>query len=528
MNDSWQRLREGFSRLTTGQRIQLALAALTTAGLVWGISSYATRVRYGVLFSQLERDDAAAVVSSLRERNVAYRLEAGGTAIEVPIERVDELRLELAGEGLPPGGGVGFEIFDKPSFAVSDFVQNVNYRRALERELGRTIQSLGAVQSARVHLALPPESPFADEKREPSASVVVRLRSGGTLSSGQVRAISQLVASGVEGMRHEMVSVIDGEGRMMSEGGGGDDQALSSGQLDSKRTIERGIESTLVSILEPVVGPGRVRARATVELNMSRVQRVEESWDPNVAVIRSEQKSRSKQGTASNGGIPGTASNLPGGEGGATGGPGNQQETQNSTTNFELNKTVATIAEPVGALTRQSVAVVVDHSMVEATGADGTATRTPTPRSPEEMTKITDLVRAAVGIDAKRGDVLIVENVPFDDQLLQSGEPAGPGWEMWVGIARYAALPIAVLLLALLVVRPGIAAVRAMRPETAGASGGTLTVGELQARLRAGGAIPSASGEAPALKRKLIEAAQEDPRAAALVIKSWLDTSRRS
>src|SRR6185503_368487 len=289
-------LQTAAARLTTRQKVQILGGVAATVAVVWGLSVYANRIRYGVLFSNLRQDDAAPVIAALKEKHVAFRLAPGGSAIEVPVEQVDELRMELAGDGLPRGGGVGFEIFDKPSFGVSDFVQNLNYRRALERELARTIQGLDVVETARVHLALPPQSVFAGERREPSASVVVRLRSGRGLSSNQVGAITHLVASGVEGMDPAHVSVIDGDGRMLSEGGGAEGtDALSASQMDGKRAMETGIESTLVAILEPVVGKGRVRASATVELNMSRVQKVEETYNPDSAVVRSEQKTKTRR-----------------------------------------------------------------------------------------------------------------------------------------------------------------------------------------------------------------------------------------
>jgi flagellar M-ring protein FliF len=522
MNDFLPRLREVLERLTPRQKVQIVLAALATGALIWGVSAYATRVRYGVLFTRLERDDAAAVLAALEERRVAYRLAAGGTIVEVPVEHVDRLRLELAGEGLPPGGGVGFEIFDKPAFGLSDFVQNVNYRRALERELARTIQSLESVESARVHLALPPESVFADEARRPSASVVVRLRSAGTLAPTRVRAIAHLVASGVEGLDAADVSVIDGQGRMLSDGGDAGDTALSATQLEARRSMERNIETTLLSILEPVVGAGRVRARATVELNMARVQRTEETYDPNSAVVRSETKDKSRQTGAGPGGIPGTASNLPGSGPAVDAGSATREESQRTTTNFELSRTVSTIAEPVGTLERQSVAVVVDNATPAAAAGGEPATATE-PRSAEEMEKITGLVRAAIGIDEKRGDVLIVQNVPFDGNALTAA-PSGGAFDRdtWLRALRYLSLPLAVLLLAFLVIRPGIAALRGAR-EAAPTLAAVPTVAHLQARL-----AQQSLGEAESpLRRKLIEVAREDPKTAALVVKAWLEESRK-
>jgi flagellar M-ring protein FliF len=531
MASSLDALRQAAGRLSTRQRVQIVLAAVATAGLVWAVSVYATRTRYAVLFGNLRSEDAAPVLAALKERRVPYRLEAGGSVIEVPAERVDELRLELAAEGLPRGGGVGFEIFDKPAFGVSDFVQNVNYRRALERELGRTIQSLDVVESARVHLALPPESVFAGERREPSASVVVGLKPGRSLTPNQVGAIAHLVASGVEGLDPSRVSVIDGHGRMLSDGSGAESaEALSSAQLEAKRAIEANLEARLLSILEPVVGAGRVRARATVELKLARVQKVEESYDPDSAVVRSELKTKTRRSGGGPAGVPGTASNLPA-ESAPVAVPagGAAEESQSSTTNFEINKTVATIAEPPGSVSRQSVAVVVDNALQETTGAEGKPERRSVPRTEEEMRKISDLARAAAGIDEKRGDTLIVENIPFEATAATAGTgEEGGGSDRWapiLEIARQAVLPVAVILIALLIVRPALSALRGLKGGGAAAGAGPLpTVAELQARL-ARGELVAAGGPAADLRRRLLEAARENPEAAALVVRGWLGSS---
>lgn len=521
MPNSLEDIRNSFNQLTTGQKLRLVVAALATLGLVWGMVQYATRIRYDALFTGLSADDAAGVVASLREQNVPYRLSSGGRVIEVPVEQIDELRMGLAGEGIPRGGGVGFEIFDKPAFGLSDFVQNVNYQRALERELGRTIQSLDSVESARVHLALPPESVFADEKQEASASVVVRLKGAGSLPADRVRAVAHLVASGVEGLDPARVSVVDSNGRMLLDGESDDnDQSLSATQLDAKQTMEKRIESILVAILEPVVGPGKARARATVQLETSRVERVEERYDPNGAVVRSEQKSKMRNEGSATGGVPGTESNLPGGTnvGSASGG---KQDSQTSTTNFEINKTISTIAEPRGTLLRQSVAVVIDHGSSATQDANGNEARESVPRSDEEMRKIRDLVRAAVGIDETRGDVLTVENIPFDETLAPGAQvEQGLDWvHLTIQIVRYGALPLAALLIALLVVRPGIAVLRSLRGAT-GSPQGAPTIAQLQASLGRGELATAEGGGR--LRRRLIEATAEDPEAAALVLRGWL------
>jgi flagellar M-ring protein FliF len=303
---------------------------------------------------------------------------------------------------------------------------------------------------------------------------------------------------------------------MLSEGGGEDGaDALSASQLDAKRSMESGIEATLVTILEPVVGKGRVRASATVELNMARVQKVEETYNPDSAVVRSEQKSKTRRQGGGTGGIPGTASNLPTGTPVAAAGSSTADESQTSTTNYEIDKVVSTIAQPAGQLVRQSVAVVVDNAPAASKDAK------PAPRSDEEMRKITDVVRAAAGIDEDRGDLLIVANSPFDETASVAAElqaESADRWHSLIQVARYLALPLAVLLVVFLVIRPAIGALRSVRAPAALGAGAPPTIAELQASLAGGGAPGGGK-----LRRQLMDAAATDPEAAALVVRGWLD-----
>jgi len=526
MGQTIENLKAILDRLTPGQKFRIVFALVATVAVIWGVSAYATRIRYEVLFTGVEPEESARIVEELKSRNVPYEVSAGGRVIEVSGRRIDELRMQLAGEGFPRGGGVGFEIFDKPAFGLSDFVQNVNYRRALERELARSVQSLESVESARVHLALPPKSLFAGEEREPSASVVVKLHGRGSLSGDRVRAITYLVASGVEELESSRVSVVDSEGRMLTDGSE-DGEALSASQMEAKHAMEARIENVLVEILEPVVGAGNVRARATVELETASIERIEERYDPNGAVVRSEQKNKTKASGGSGGGVPGTASNVPGGSPAGVQ-SGTSQDSQQSMTNFEINKTISTIDEPRGTLLRRSVAVVVDNVVKKPTDGDSAAGADPAamasvPRTAEEMRKITSLVRAAVGIDESRGDVLIVENFPFDDDLdgLATTFDEGLDWVSLIGpILRYLTVPLAVALIALFIVRPGIGAIRSLKAPAAMGSG-PMTVGQMQAQLGDGMALDAGGGSQ--LRQKLIEAAGEDPAAAALIVKGWLD-----
>jgi flagellar M-ring protein FliF len=260
-------------------------------------------------------------------------------------------------------------------------------------------------------------------------------------------------------------------------------------------------------------------------VNMTRVQKVQETYDPNGAVVRSEQKSKARGAQSAGGGAPGTASNLPGQPAVASGGAASGDESQSSTTNFEINKTVATITEPVGGLRRQSIAVVVDNSPPRRGAEDGAAPATVAPRSDEEMRKITDLVRAAAGIDEERGDILIVQNIPFEEMAPETGAGGGDGrWLLWLQVARYAMLPLAVLLVWFLAIRPGIAALRAPRAAVPASPAGPPTIAQMQAQLAQVGAGDDAGA---GLRRRLIEAARQEPQAAAVVLRGWLDEGGR-
>ncbi|MFQ5719034.1 MAG: flagellar basal-body MS-ring/collar protein FliF [Acidobacteriota bacterium] len=500
---AWQQIRDIVARLTVGQKVGIVLAALTTMGLIWGVVSIAGHEHYEIVYADLDPGDATDIAARLREENIPYRLSPGGRAIEVPVSRVDEARLTLSGAGLPRGGGAGFEMFDNSTFGMSDFVQNVNYRRALERELERTIERLDDVARARVHVAVPSESLFADEKRTAKASVVVELRGGRGLGAEEVAAISHLVSSAVDGMTPQKVSIVDTAGRVLSDGeGDGSMPALTASQLGLKAETEHQLMAKMIGILEPIVGAGRVRARADVTLDFTRVQRTEEIFDPEGSVVRSEQKTKEKRQGARPGGAPGVASNLPPGSAPRTG-AGSLDESSKKTVNYEVNRTVRNITEPVGAIKRLAVAVVVDNPS-SAAAADGAAGEGAGRRTEEEMRQITALVKAAVGYNEERGDVLTVENVPFDTgppEALPTSAP-GPGRRFWIEVTRYAALVIVALIILMFVIRPAQRAVRAaLIPAGAG-----------------GGATALVPHDVESMRRRLIDLTANEPEGAARVL----------
>jgi flagellar M-ring protein FliF len=370
------------------------------------------RVNYAPLFTNLSAQDGAAVVKELDAAKIPYVIAGGGTAIEVPSGLVHSTRLKLAGKGVPAGGGIGFEIFEKTPFGMSEFTQQVNYLRALQGELSRTINSLSAVQSSRIHLALPSRSNFLGQEEKPSASVVVDLRPGYHLSPDQVQGIVNLVASSVPKLSAEKVTVIDSSGRPLKEiaPGAANSEAEKLNQLKLKH--EQELERRIETMLDPVLGPGKVVVRANVLVNPQETQMTKEQFDPQNRVVRSQRQAVDDTGLKA-GGVPGVQSNIPGGDAGRTAAETGSKRSSEMVT-YEVGRTTSRILEPRGQVQKLSVAVLVDGTYQQDKYI---------PRTKEEIEVIKGMVKRAVGFDADRGDEIDVANVPFK---IQSGAPAQP------------------------------------------------------------------------------------------------------
>lgn len=506
------------ARILAGTTLAVALAA----GL-W-LSLRSAYEPYAMLFAQMEREDAGAVVAKLKEMRVPYRVTAEGTAIEVPEPRVHEVRLELASAGLPRGGGVGFEGFDNMRLGATEFEQRVLYRRAMEGELARTIGGIAAVKSARVHLVLPERSVFAARREPASASVIVKLRPARTLGPSEVGGIVHLVAAAVPGLSSDRVTLVSSEGIALHRSrsgagaeGSGSGVDLGDPEAHPARVLETSLEERARAQLERVLGPGHVDVRVSAEMDLSRVERTEDHYDPASTVLRSEEATREHAagGTEDTvAGVPGAESNLPGGkpEGAAGAGAGAGAVLREThTRNWEVNHVQEKRVSTSGTIRRLTVAVVVDG----VPGAEGKTV----PVKVEDLDKLSKLVRSAVGADEKRGDVVTVEQVRFQEPEAQpvaaapvsivSRLPAPV--RKWGAVGAVAALVLFFFAFAVLVRR---ARRRAEPLETIA--------------LPAPGPEPELLPEGPSpaqMREEAVRQARLDPATASLVVKYWLGSA---
>src|SRR3989475_11560768 len=372
------------------RRLVLATTAVGSLVAVLALAWWVQRPLYRPLFTNLAGQDASAIVEALRAEKAPFWLEDGGRAILVPAERLYELRLTLASRGLPEGGGVGFELFDRQTLGQTDFLQRSNYQRALQGELARTISGLGGVESARVHLALPERSLFVGEDRRPSASVVVKLAPGRALSGAQIDGIVPLGAASVEGLAADGVTVVDEGGRMLTtDRRGGETVGAWSGALEMQASIERQLAERVESMLAAVVGRDKAVARVAATLEAARVERTEETYDPERTALRTQRTTREQTTGARTGG------GASGGEANLTHHPepeGPRNERRDESQSYEVSKVVSHTVAPAGVVKQLSVAVLIDGTYTVAGAA-----REFTPRPAEEVARLKELVKNAVG-----------------------------------------------------------------------------------------------------------------------------------
>lgn len=549
-NNPITNMQQRFARLPQKNKVGILVGIPLLIAMLASLLMWANQTSYRVLFSGLNDQDGGAIVEALTQMKVPYEFNTAGTAILVPSDKVYDTRLALASQGLPKGTVSGFEAMDNQKLGITQFQEQVNYQRALEGELVRSIQSISAVQSARVHLAIPKPSIFIREKQTPSASIVLNLFGSRTLSEPQINGIVHLVASSLPGMNPEDVSIVDQSGRLLT-GKTQLESGLNPTQLAYTNQIEQSLTSRIVDILTPVFGSENVRATVTANMDYSTSERTDEIYKPNgdttQATIRSQQISESNDGTSSNPqGVPGVMANTPPGAAAANIGQNPQQALANgnnapaqtnsssrkdSTVNYEVDKSVQYTKAQVGKIERLSAAVVVNFKTI----TDPKGETRQVPLTPEEITQLDNLVKQAIGFDEKRGDAVNVVNQAFT----KIEEESIPMWaqQETMDLAKSLGLPIGIALIAAILVfglfRP------MMKPADINAydDGPELLPGqrtpllanrvgddndvELLEQLQREGTLPGMNRQEKL--EKLRELAKEHPQIVANIVKNWVN-----
>ncbi|WLI87983.1 flagellar basal-body MS-ring/collar protein FliF [Massilia sp. R2A-15] len=461
-----------FLQTSFGRNIALGVGAAIVVAVMVAVWMWSQQPEYRVLFSNFTDRDGGAITASLDQMAVKYKFSEGGSAILVPANQVHDIRLKLAAQGLPKGGNVGFELMENQKLGVSQFLEQVNYQRSLEGELARSIQSLAAVSAARVHLALPKPQVFVRDQQKPTASVLLNLQTGRTIDAAQVSAIVHLVASSVPELPPSNVTVVDQAGNLLSDTTKpASGKNLDPNQLKYVTALQEGIVKQVESLITPLVGQGNVRAEATADVDFAQVDTAAEMYKPNsppaASAIRSQQSSEAATAAAGASGVPGALSNQPPGTATAPiagGAPapapaaGAGPNRKDSTTNYEVDKTVRYEQKPMGGLKRLSVGVVVNYRRLVD---PKTGKVTIKPLTAAEVAQINDLVKEAMGYSKERGDTLNVTNAPFDgvDKPAEA-PPAQPWWkdpemqELARQVAKYVAAGAVLLFLYFRILRP--------------------------------------------------------------------------
>jgi len=408
------------------QKLGLMVAVAATVALLAGLWMWGQTPDFRVLYANMSERDGGAVIEALQQQNIPYKFSEGGTLM-VPADKVHEVRLNMASQGLPKGGTVGFELMENQKFGTSQFLEQINYQRALEGELARSVQTMASVANARVHLAIPKPTVFVKEKQKPSASVVLALNAGRSLDEGQVNAIVHLISSSVPDMPSQNVTVVDQSGTLLSAARDGTGQMLDATQLKYVRQVETDYVKRIEDILSPITGIQNIRAQVTASLDFAVSEQTSEMYKPNQppneGAVRSLQSSEILDGIKTAGGVPGALSNQPPVPAtaplvtpttavpAANGGTSANNSHKEMTTNYEVDRTIQHTKMPTGNIKRIAVAVVLNNRSV--TDKDGKVVSTP--YTDDEKAQITLLVKEAVGFEEKRGDTLNLLNSAFND-----------------------------------------------------------------------------------------------------------------
>jgi len=550
MDKVLEQIRAFLRGLTINQRFLLAGSAALVGLIIWLFVRLFAAADFKNLYTGLDPTDTQKIVARLTLENIPYQLSSDGTSIDVPVDRIDRVRIEMASQNLPHTGRMGFELFDKPNWSSSDFSERVNYQRALEAELERTIETMDTVESARVHLVLPRESLFTTEERPAKAAVVVKLRTQ-RLADETVNSIANLVASAWENLSPDDVTIVSADGRLPLTAGRSSGGPARRGLSDLETTIAERIVDTLA----PVIGAEHVKSSVTIDYNPDSGDITQEVYDPNATAVLTSQVSEDQTTGAAPIGIPGTTSNVPSAPPAppAANAPaaansaqqkpaGVSQGMRSESKTFAVSKTVHHTLEPAGQIKHLAAAVLIDDS-VEVKEVGGKPQETRRKRTPEEMKQLEALVRAAIGFNAQRGDELSLQNVSCQVPPVET--PAAPTAvqrtlriiEPWMGLLRYAGVILLFLLIYMLVLRPVknqvLATIRALpersQQEALPGAGGKaprkipMTGAELESELQK--ELSDTNSEvmrAVVLKRHLVEKVKKEPENATRLIQGWV------
>jgi flagellar M-ring protein FliF len=511
-------LRDFALGLTARQRMLLGGGALLVAVVLFTFVHLLAKPEMTALYSNMEPADAQALGQRLALKNISYQLSQDGKSVLVPADRLDAARLEIASQGAPGSGRLGFELFDKTNWASSDFDDKVNYQRALEGELERTIQAMSDVEAARVHLAIPPDSIYSGQDRPAKAGVILKLKDH-HLSAALRSAVQRLVSSAVDKLDPQSVAVVDAEA--------GGSSGASAQSASEERSAEENLADRLVHTLEPVVGGDHVRATVHAEFDPSTVEEQQESYDPEKTVALTMQRTEETNGGPQPGGAAGTASNVPGGGAPAkTASSENPAQSKSENGTYAVNKLVRHSLQPAGRLKRLAVAVLVDDRYDPGNKASPRQRR-----SPEELKSIEDIAKASVGFDSTRGDILTVENIGF--QVVPVEVPPSPTrlekvrttLMDWSSYVRIACLLLLFGITYLFILRPVkaqlIRSLNAVPPKGRarlpnGDAAGLPEGDELAER------VPGARPELARLKDDIATRVKQEPLSASRLVQSWI------
>ncbi|HDM78052.1 MAG TPA: flagellar M-ring protein FliF [Deltaproteobacteria bacterium] len=518
-------IKQVFGSLPPAKKITFIVLFVAVLGGFALIIFLNNRPNYRILYSYISIEDLQAIKTKLDKEKIPYKLE-GTNSIAVPEDKIYQVRIMLASSGLPGGNITGFELFDKNQMGTTDFVQKINYQRALQGELSRTINEIPEVLESRVHLVVPEESLFIEDQKEPTAAVVLKLRPGSSLSSKQIQGIVHLLTSSVKGLKASNVSIIDAAGGTLYHKNGDEGKFFSDSQLEYKQNVEETLRRKIQGILEKVVGPGHAVVQVTADINFKEVKITEESYDPDTVAIRSEQKViEQANGTSLRPkGNPDSILNLQA-KLNSTGRPrANSASRQRETVNYEINKVEKSILERPGTIKRLSVAVAIDGKYKTEKTKDGKINKVFIGRTEKEMERLKEIVKKAMGYDPDRNDQVEISNISFSTSQLP--EEIASHQNKWLKMLQnYQKAIINVVVFALFfffVVRPFLKQLSTLKPSSELPQSGELTYESPEALEEGARRLPLREKGEEDLREEVINIAKNDPQRAADIIRKWV------